>query len=192
MESDLVCNHTKWLWNWTIAKQESNLLIMSVITDRHRTTQSPITNWVAPCKPAPNDYFIVIFQVAQNRLKFGMSNLFVLKNVPVVFFFKNAETSGQICVKFNPPPPPPPSLSVSKQRRISIFEGQNTVHVSFTLVGGRLRGGGGGGGGELSRMCLKPCFPACGTKNTGTFFNTKRVDIPNFSRFGATWKITMK
>ena len=29
------------------------------------------------------------------------------------------------------------------------------------------RGGGGERGGGLSRMCLKPCFPACGKKNTG-------------------------
>ena len=28
--------------------------------------------------------------------------------------------------------------------------------------------------------------------NTGTFFNTKRVDMPNFSRFWATWKIATK
>ena len=101
------------------------------------------SNWRAPCKPAPNDYFVSIFQVAPNRLKFGMSTLCVLKNVPVGFFFKNAETSGQNCVKF--PPPPPPSLSISKQRRISIFEGQNTVHVSFTLLVGDWGGGGGGG-----------------------------------------------
>ena len=39
---------------------------------------------------------------------------------------------------------PPPSLFVSKQRRISIFEGQNTVHVSFTLLEGDWGGGGGG------------------------------------------------
>ena len=95
-------------------------------------TEITTNNWVAPCKPAPNDYFIAIFQVASNQLKFGMSTLFVLKYVPVVFFFKNAETYGQNCVKFNPPP----SLFVSKQRRISIFEGQNTVHVSFTLLEG--------------------------------------------------------
>ena len=59
-------------------------------------------NWVAPCKPALCDYFIAIFQVAQNWLKFGMSTLFVLKNVPV--FFKNAEKYGQNCVKLNPLP----------------------------------------------------------------------------------------
>ena len=80
------------------------------------------------------------------------------------FFFKNAEKYGQNCVKFNPP-----SLSVSKQRRISILESQNTVRVSFTL----LEGGLGGGGGGLSRTCLKPCFPACGKKRKGNFFTEK-------------------
>ena len=141
-------------------------------------------NWVAPGKPAPSDYFVAIFQVAPNRLKFGMSTLFVLKKC----LLKN-------CVKFNPPPSPP-SMSVSKQHRISIFEGQNTLHVSFTQLEGDLGvcGGGGGSrraGSERSRMCLKPCFPTRGRKNTGRFFNTKRVDMPNFSRFGVTWKIAM-
>ena len=70
-------------------------------------------NWRAPCKPAPNDCFVAIFQVALNWLKFGMSTLFVSRNVPVVFFFKNAETYGQNCVKFKPPPPPPLSLCSS-------------------------------------------------------------------------------
>ena len=105
------------------------------------------SNWVAPCKLAPNDYFVAIFRVAPNRLKFGMSTLFVLKNVPVVFFFKNAETYGQIQIQ----PPPPPSLFVSKQRRISIFEGQNTVHVSFTL----LEGDWGGRGGVNFQECVQ-------------------------------------
>ena len=143
---------------------------------------------------------------------------FCVKKCPW-FFFKNAETYGQNCVKFNPP------LFVSKQRRISIFEGENTVHVSFyAFLWERLLSPFWGReieathyslficnvefrslraktlymcllrywrGGELSRMCLKPCFPACG-KKTGTFFNTKRVDMPNFSWFGATWKIATK
>ena len=127
---------------------------------------------MAPCKPALCDYFVAIFQVAQNRLKFGMSTLFVLKNV--CFYLKNAEKYGQNCVKFNPPPPP--LLSVSKQRRISILESQNTVRVSCTLLVAWWGGGGGGGGGGcekgggLSRMCLKPCFPACGEK----FFFTEK------------------
>ena len=44
-----------------------------------------------------------------------------------------------------------------------------------------IRGGGGGGGrrgGGLSRACLKPLFPACEKKTTGTFFDTKRVSMP--------------
>ena len=32
---------------------------------------------------------------------------------------------------------------------------------------------GGGGGGELSRMCLKPCFPACGKKTQEHFLTQK-------------------
>ena len=120
--------------------------------------------------------FLAIFQVAQNWLKFGMSTLFVLKNVPVVFFFKNAEKYGQNCVKLTPP------LSSSKQHRISIPESQNTVRVSFTLLDGGRGGGGGGGvvrsaaGDGLSRMCLKPCFPAGGKKNTD-IFSQKRMTL---------------
>ena len=122
-----------------------------------------------------------------------MSTLCVLKNVPV-FFFKNAETSGQNRIKFNPPPPPPPSppsLSVSKHRRISIFEGQNTVHVSFTLLDGDWGEGvrGGRGEGWTFMNVFEALLPRLWKKKTtGTFFNTKRVDMPNFSRFGATWK----
>ena len=74
-----------------------------------------------------------------------MSTLFGLKNIPV-FFFKNAEKYGQNCIKFNPPPPPPPPPpSVSKQRRISILESQNTVRVFYAI------GGGGGGVGVRER-----------------------------------------
>ena len=138
---------------------------------------------MALCKPALNDYFVAIFQISRNRLKFGISTLCVLKNVPVVLFFKNAETSGRDCVKFNPPPP----LSVSKQRRISIFEGQNNVHVSFTLLEGDW-GGGGGGGGELSRMCLKPCFPACGKKTQGHCLTQKELTCQISADSEQLWK----
>ena len=34
-------------------------------------------------------------------------------------------------------------------------------------------GGGGGGVCDLSRKCLKPCFPACGKKLQGHFFTEK-------------------
>ena len=149
------------------------------------------SNWVAPWKPARCDYFVAIFQVAKNRLKFAMSTLFVLKNAR--FFFRECRKTWTKHHEIQPPP----SLSVSKQRRISILDGQNTVRVSFTLLeGGRgwgcEKGGGGGGGRGLSRTWLKPCFTACGKKTPGHFFYRKGVGKPNFSRFWATWKIAMK
>ena len=54
-------------------------------------------NWVAPCKPAQYAYFIAIFQVAQNRLKVGMSTLFVLKNVLLFVIFFSAEKCLSLC-----------------------------------------------------------------------------------------------
>ena len=58
----------------------------------------------------------------------------MLKNVP--------EEYGQKCVKI--------SLSVSKQPRISILEGQNTVRVCLMLLGG-----GGGGGVDLVSLLVE-------------------------------------
>ena len=64
----------------------------------------------------PNDYFVAIFQVAPNRLKFGMSTLFVLKNVPVLFFPQAGKQGFQHILESSPPPfshpppPPPPNL----------------------------------------------------------------------------------
>ena len=74
-------------------------------------------NWRAPCKPALNDYFVAIFQVAPNRLKFGMSTLFVLKTVPVFFFHKRGSKASNTFLKVQPPPPPsrtplPPPLNL--------------------------------------------------------------------------------
>ena len=112
--------------------------------------------WVAPCKPAPNDYFVAIFQVAPNRLKFGMSTLFVLKNVPVGFF--------SLC-QINPPPP-----LYSSPNNVE-FRSLRAKTLSFTLLEGDWGGGCKKvGGGELSRMCLKSCFPACGKKKDRNIF----------------------
>ena len=92
------------------------------------------------------------------------------------FFFKNAETYGQNRVKLNPPPPPP-SLFISKQRRISIFEGQNTVHVSFTLLegdwGGRRWGGGGGGRVNFQECVWSLASPLVEKKTQGHFLTQK-------------------
>ena len=70
-------------------------------------------NWVAPWKPAPNDYVVAIFQVAPSQLKFGMSNLIVL-NVPVGFFSRMQKHMDKI-VSNSTPSPPPPCLSVRLQ-----------------------------------------------------------------------------
>ena len=56
------------------------------MTTRRSGPLKNVSNWVAPCKPALCDYFVAIFQVPQNRLKFGMSTPFVPKKVPVFFF----------------------------------------------------------------------------------------------------------
>ena len=114
-------------------------------------------------------YFVAIFQVAENRLKFGMSALLVLRNVPVSFF-KNTEKLHPIL-----PPPPPPPLSIFKQCRISILESQNTVCVSFTLFEGW--GGGDarrvGGGGWTFKNVFEALFPRLWKKIQGHFFTEK-------------------
>ena len=112
-----------------------------------------IINWRAPCKPAPNDYFVAIFQVAPNQLKFGVSTLFVLKNVCV--FFPQSGKQGFKHILESSPPPPPLNLP--------------PIDTIFSI-----------------------CFCILEKKNTGTFFNTKTVDVPNLSQFRATWKIATK
>ena len=92
----------------------NKLLLISMLLS---LLSSHYYNWRAPCKPALNDYFVAIFQVAPNRLKFGMSTLFVLKNVPV-FFPQGGSKASNTFLKVHPPclltPPPPPS-SISLQ-----------------------------------------------------------------------------
>ena len=61
-----------------------------------------------------------------------------------------------------------------------------------------IEGGGGGwckkvgGVGWTFKNVFEALLPHLWKKKPGTFFNTKRVDMPNFSRFGATWKIATK
>ena len=53
----------------------------------------------------PKWQFSSNLQVAQNPLKFAMSTLFVLKNVPVVFFSRRQKSMDKIAWKSTPPPP---------------------------------------------------------------------------------------
>ena len=56
-----------------------------------------------------------------------------------------------------------------------------------TLFGDEQRGRGGGGG-----VIIINIDKNLEKKNHRDIYNTKRVDMPNFSRFGATWKIATK
>ena len=61
-------------------------------------------NWRAPRKPVWCDYFIAIFQVAQNPLKFGMLTPFLWKGDPACFFFAQAGKQGFKHALESPPP----------------------------------------------------------------------------------------
>ena len=103
---------------------------------------------MALCKPALYDDF---FQVVQNRLKFSMSTLFVLRNVRV-FFSRMQKDFDKTAWNSTPLP-----LSISKQHRVLIFGGQNTLCVSFALLEGVGVGGGGcekGRGGVDFQVCV--------------------------------------
>ena len=67
-------------------------------------------NWRAPCKPALNDYFVVIFKLLRIYS-------FCVKKCPCVFFFhKRGSKASNTFLKVHPPPPtfshPPPSISL--------------------------------------------------------------------------------
>ena len=90
-----------------------------------------------------------------------MSTLFVLKNVPVVFFYKNAETWTKLC-QIQPPPLPLPLCSSPNNVEFRSLRAK-TLCMCLLRCWREIEGGGGGGcekveggGGELSRMCLKP------------------------------------
>ena len=106
-------------------------------------------NWRGPRKPAPSDKFVVIFQVAQNPLKFAMPTLFLCKNVPVFWLSR--------------------------------------IEILRWLETDRERGGGGGTSPNFVHI-----FMPFEKRNTRTFFNTRRVNMANFSGFWATCKIITK
>ena len=144
-------------------------------------------NQRGPKKPAPSDKFIAIFQVAQNPLKFAMQTLILWQNVP--FFFTSGETRLQTrsTSPSSPPyltPPPPSSNGVHHTCTM------HSVWLSRIEILHGLEMDRGGRGGWIFCAILSIFF--ClkwKTIHTGTFFNTKRVNMANFSGFSATWKI---
>ena len=139
------------------------------------------SNWVAPCKPARCDCFVAIFQVAQSRLKFGMTTLFVLKNDPVFFFSRMQKKMDEIAWNSTPTP----SLCVRLQTTYDfILESQNTVRVFYAIGGER---------GKTFKNVYEALFPRLWKKKKqGQFYHRKGVGMPNLSGFWATWKIATK
>ena len=131
-------------------------MILFIEEEKYRTDKN-YNNWRALSKRGVCTYFVAIFQVARNPLKFGMPILFLLKNVPVVFFF---EESRKIWTKLHKNPPIVGLLSLRTKTLC--------MCVLRHWRGRRAEGG----WGRLSRACLKPCFPACG-KKTDIFLQKK-------------------
>ena len=134
------------------------------------------SNWRPLCKEGECTDFVTISQVAQNLLKFAIPTLFVWQNV-FVFFSSNWWRSMD----------KPLSLSLCLQTMWDFDPWKTkTVCVCLTpfppLEGGSV----------LSWKCFKLCLPTYGKESMGTVFHMRRVSMPNFSGFWATWKIAMK
>ena len=88
------------------------------------------SQWSSFRQAGPKWLFHSDFQSCSESAEIWHVYFFCLKKRPCVFF----QEWRKIWTKLHQiqPSPLPLSLSVSKQRRISIFEGQNTLHVSFT------------------------------------------------------------
>ena len=123
--------------------------------------------WRAPWKVGT--YFVAIFQVARNPLKWGMTTLFVLKkNVPVFIFQEDRKVWTKLREN-------PPHLSLCPSPNNAGFRSLRTKTLCMCVLtpfpalegngGGGEGGGGGWGEGDLLWTCLKPCFPVCEKKN---------------------------
>ena len=117
--------------------------------------------WQLQAGPIYYDDFIAIVQVAQNRLKFGMSTLFVLRNVPV-YFSRMQKNIDKTTWNSTPPLCPSPNIGFQSLRAKTLCM---CLLRYWSEVCVCVWGGGGGGGGGLSRTCSKPFFPACEKKN---------------------------
>ena len=116
---------------------------------------------------------------------------FCVKKCPCVFFNKRGNEASNMLLKVHttpsaPPPPPPSSSTVVKHTHAQCFCFQRSKSYN---VWRRTQGERGGGVDFRVIWSLLFCLLK---KNIGTFFNTKRIGMPNFSGFRATRNITTK
>ena len=146
-------------------------------------------NWRASSKKGVCTYFVSDLQFARNPL----ADPFCVKKCPC-FFHKRANKKhvGENPPSSSPPTPPPIASSTHAQ----CFGSQGSKSYVFWIrtekeEGGGGGGGGGGFGGRVFRaiLCIFSCLLE---KKTRTFFNTKRVGMPNLIVFRANWKIAAK
>ena len=115
---------------------------------------------------------------------------FSVKKHLCIFFHKQGNKASNTFLKVHsplpsrnphtppPPPPPPPSNSIKDTHSVFALKDRNPG----TLFGdGQREREWEGVGWTFTQFC--PYFSAFLKKTQGTFFNTKRVDMPNFSRF---------
>ena len=116
---------------------------------------------------------------------------FCVKKGPCFFFTSKA--SNMFSKVQPPPPPPPPHPSCNPPPPSNSVKDTCTVlWPSKIEILCCLETNGEGRGGWISRSFVKICLHSWKNNNTGTFLNTKRVDMPNFSRMWATWTIATK
>ena len=131
-----------------------------------------VYNWVAPCKLAPNDYFVAIFKVAPNRLKFGMSTLFVLKNIPVGFFSRMQKHMDKIVSNSIPLP------LCSSPNNVEFQPLRAKTLCMYLLCYWREIEGGGcekvGGGGWTFKNVFEALLPRLWKKKTQGHFLTQK------------------
>ena len=113
--------------------------------------------------------------------------LFLCQKMSLCIFSTSGETRLQTrtwkSTHPSPPPPPPPSSNGVKYTLAQCFSSQRTKSYN---VWRRTQGE----GGAFSLNLVNIFVPSW--KKNRTFFNTKRISMPNFSGFQATWKVTTK
>ena len=172
-ERILLCETVNSCWQWTRSKHHVRV---PKLCGSYYLVNNSVQSCSHTMSVTLNLGAVGIIQAASNRAHILYQPIIFTSLLTELFdFFKNAETYGQNCIKFNPP---------------SLCPFLNNVEFS-SLKAKTLCMCWGGGGGWTFKNVFEALLP-CLWKKTGTFFNTKRVDMSNFSRFGATWKIATK